>query len=190
MVGPWVVRPCFCDLLSFLSVGGAWLMCDLGPCAPVVCILVLCPSFVGGALALLSAPPLLVGLRCVYDLRPCAFLICLLFAGGPLAFLVPFCVLPAVLVWRSFVTLPLSPFPAPLRFLDLSLSASCLLFCCLLFAGGPSAFLSLSSPFPAPLCFLDLSLSASYFLFCCLVFAGGPWAFLVPFLFCCLLLLG
>ena len=87
---------------------------------------------------------LLVGLRCVYDLRPCAFLICLLFAGGPLAFLVPFCVLPAVLVWRSFVTLPLSPFPAPLRFLDLSLSASCLLFCCLLFAGGPSAFLSLS----------------------------------------------
>ena len=149
MVGPWVVRPCFCDLLSFLSVGGAWLMCDLRPCAPVVCILVLCPSFVGGALALLSAPPLLVGLRCVYDLRPCAFLICLLFAGGPLAFLVPFCVLPAVLVWRSFVTLPLSPFPAPLRFLDLSLSASCLLFCCLLFAGGPLAFLSLSvSCFP------------------------------------------
>ena len=92
---------------------------------------------------------LLVGLRCVYDLRPCAFLICLLFAGGPLAFLVPFCVLPAVLVWRSFVALPLSPFPAPLRFLDLSLSASCLLFCCLLFAGGPSAFLSLSvSCFP------------------------------------------
>ena len=64
---------------------------------------------------------------------------------------VPFC--PAFLAWRSFVTLPLSPFPAPLCFLDLSLSASYFLFCCLVFAGGPWAFL-------VP------------FLFCCLLLLG------------------
>ena len=104
---------CFLDLSSSVSCSVCVVWWGLGLCDP--------------SLRFVSC--LLVGLWHMCDLRSCAFLICLLFCWWALGLSCPF-LCPAFLVWRSFVTLPLSPTSAPLCFLDLSLSASCFLLCC------------------------------------------------------------
>ena len=157
MVGPWVVRPCLCVLLyPALSAlyGGA-----LG-CATLLLRFVVFPLCWWGlahvrfttlcscglrsrALSFLCCwgpgttlrSSLVVGLRCVYDLRPCAFLICLLFAGGPLAFLVPFCVVLLSLSGALLLLCRSAPLLRPCVFLI------CLfLHLAFYFVGGPLAF--------------------------------------------------
>ena len=118
---------CFLDLSSSVSCFVCVVWWGLGLCDP--------------SLRFVSC--LLVGPWHMCDLRPCAFLICLLFCWWALGLSCPF-LCPAFLVWRSFVTLPLSPTSAPLSFLDLSL-----LYLAFYLVGGPWPFLSLSvSCFP------------------------------------------
>ena len=162
---------CFLDLSSSVSCFVCVVWWGLGLCDP--------------SLRFVSC--LLVGPWHMCDLRPCAFLICLLFCWRALGLSCPF-LCPAFLVWRSLVTLPLSPTSAPLCLFLICLF--CILLSTLLVGLGLScpylcpaflvwrSFFTLPlSPTSAPLCFLDLSLSASFFLLCCW------WGFLC--LLCC-----